>query len=259
MAGISLPVLKIFNPFAITECFALISLPAGSISEFLIYPEFLAYLNLAAKKDLDFNLLSTGVGEKNLEIFNLLDPKHAHYPRGFQYFDRNQTLVDLRNAVESQLVECGKSVFISRPDNIHTEFQFMTRHYPSKKFYKGKEVLGVSPIGWYFYRVGVSKVPRYFKRVVETGIFHRLRDEDNFQKLLSRSPVSKNTMEQSVQLVELCGAILTVFIICGICISGAILIFVAEIRYKMCTSTKIILKSWHSKLSKIESFLLRIN
>lgn len=70
-----------------------------------------------------------------LELFSLFDPRYVHYPLSFQYSNPNQTLIELRNSIESELVECGKSVFISKSDEIEAEIKFLERHYPTRKFY----------------------------------------------------------------------------------------------------------------------------
>lgn len=97
---------------------------------------------------------SKTISGRLLEIFSLFDPRHIHYPKEFRYFSSNETLTKLRNRVESELVDCGKSVYIGKSDVVETEFKFLERHYSTRQFYKGKEILAPVPVGWYFYRVG---------------------------------------------------------------------------------------------------------
>lgn len=230
MLGHSLPIHQFSNPIPSNKCFDLISLPQGYVSGYPRHPEFLVYLHHTLRDRLVVAWRSNSVDEKILSIFNLFDPRHSHYPKGFQYSNKNQTLAQLRTSVESELVECRKSVFISKSDLIATEFQFLERHYPTRKFYRGKEILETMPSGWCFYYSGFSKVPKYFNDVVESGIFRRLREEEMYRRRLFRKPVRQAKIEPPVGLG---GAILTVFIIRGIACSGACVVFLIEIRYKI--------------------------
>ncbi|OXA49246.1 hypothetical protein Fcan01_15353 [Folsomia candida] len=200
VTGRASPFLELYNPFASNECFSLVSLPNEYVSGYSNHPEFLRHLNLHIRNVVLAAWQTNTFSVRILEIFNLIDPRHTHYPRGFRYSNPNQTLGQLRSSVESELVECGKSVFISKSEEVQAEFKFLERHYPTRKFYKGKEILDKVSIGWYFYRHGLSKIPKYFVDLVETGIFQRLREQERNYKNLARKPVKQIETEQGSKI-----------------------------------------------------------
>lgn len=76
--------------------------------------------------------------------------------------------------------------------------------------------------------LGESKVPKYFKDVVESGLYDRLRAEEIHQKYLRRKPVIK---EDHLGVGRLDGAILTLFIVCGGTMLLALLVSLWETRH----------------------------
>lgn len=92
------------------NCFHLLSLP--STNNFGDYrPEF---LELLIDITIYFNQIPL-TSRYLFVIFNLLDPKLTHSPNGFQYSNKSQSLTLLQNSVESELLNCGKSVFVVKP------------------------------------------------------------------------------------------------------------------------------------------------
>lgn len=59
---------------------------------------------------------------------------HSHFLTDFMYPKLNQTLDQIRSSVESELVTCGKSVFIAKSDIIRAELKFLVKHYSAKQF-----------------------------------------------------------------------------------------------------------------------------
>lgn len=72
-------------------------------------------------------------------------------------------------------MDCGRTVFIARSDQIQAEYRFLDKHYYTKHFYVGDQILLDVPFGWSFFEIKFSKVPKYFKDVFETGIYGKLK------------------------------------------------------------------------------------
>ncbi|OXA46088.1 hypothetical protein Fcan01_19315 [Folsomia candida] len=222
------------NPFASDECFHMLSLTSEYVSGFAKFPEFLNYLNLALMRGVYAEMQSQIFTNSTLQILSLLDPVHTHHPKGFKYYSNpNQTFIQVRNNLEEELINCGKSVLLKQSDLIEAELQFLTRHYATRKFYKGKETLGSIPYNWYFYQAGISNVPKYFKYLFESGIYRRLRGEELRQEYVHREPVMKIEQSKLIEAFKLDGTILTLFILCGAIALLASFVFVVEKWVKM--------------------------
>ncbi|OXA42676.1 hypothetical protein Fcan01_22421 [Folsomia candida] len=218
------------NPFASNKCFHLLSLSSRDVSGYPNFPEFLEYMydyfwwNFRNEKQ------SSVFSKNSFLLVSLLDPRHVHHPTAFNYSNPKQTELQVRRSVEEELVDCGKSVLIVKSDEIEAEFQFVRRHYPSKEFYKGKEILRMVNSGWTFYDGGITKVPEYFKSLIWSGIYGRLQEEAMRRKYLHRTPTRKSEIAGLAPTVELGGTILTLFIICGAIFLLASFVLVIEIR-----------------------------
>lgn len=215
------------NPFSSNECFHLLSLPRQYVSGYSKYPEFVEYIILSLRGDTILQMEANIFSKQALRSFNFLDPQHTHHPRGFRYSNHNQTAIQLQHSIENELIDCGKSVFIAKSGVVEAEFQFLERHYPTRKFYKGKDILEKISFGWQFTDRGISKLPKYFKAAIETGIYGRLRKEEIYQKSLHRTPVMKLKTEMATPF-GLDGAISTLFILCGVVLFVASFTFMTE-------------------------------
>lgn len=148
-----------------------------------------------------------------MQLVNLLDPRHTHHVKGFQYFNLSQTFRHLQDSLERELLQCRRSAYIADSYNIQAEFSFLTKYYPTRRFYKGREVFQENLYHWFIHHEDVSKVPIYFKGVVESGIYRRLKLEEIHQKYLRRKPVI--TFGQFDGSLGLNGAISTLYILYG--------------------------------------------
>lgn len=82
--------------------------------------------------------------------------------------------------------------------------------------------------GWRLYQRDLSKVPKKFKAVIESGIYWRLQIEATHQKYLLRRPLIR--LEPYVMHAELNGAFSTLFVLCGGTVILATLVALVEIR-----------------------------
>ncbi|OXA36888.1 hypothetical protein Fcan01_28325 [Folsomia candida] len=94
-------------------------------------------------------------------------------------------------------------------------------------FYKGKETMDTAITGWRLYQRDLSKVPKKFKAVIESGIYWRLQIEATHQKYLLRRPLIR--LEPYVMHAELNGAFSTLFVLCGGTVILATLVALVEI------------------------------
>ncbi|OXA47782.1 hypothetical protein Fcan01_17002 [Folsomia candida] len=218
------------NPFVSDKCFKLLSLPRGYISGFSDIPDFLSYLASYTWEIFTKEREAQTVSQRSINLVSLLDPRHNHYPKNFKHSDKNQMRLQIQNSVEDEIVHCGKSVYIADSENIEAELQFLDRYYSSKKFFKGQEILQMENYGWRFSLKGESNVPKTFQDLIENGIYGRLSEEEERQKYLHRKPIRKFEIKESAPAVELRGALLTLFILCGGITLGASLVFAIEIR-----------------------------
>ncbi|OXA39349.1 hypothetical protein Fcan01_24171 [Folsomia candida] len=219
------------NPFAARKCFNLISLPNGYVSGYANIPEFLDHL----LRSLTFRVrymqyTKTSASSREMRLLNFFNPRHTHHPTGFQYLNLNQTFVQVQGSMERELVQCGKSVYISNSDVIEAEFDFLTKQYPSRRFYKGKEIYEEVTYRWHTSLAGVSHVPKYFKYLIESGIYRRLQLEEIYQKYLRRKHFKTETV---IGAVRLDGALFTLFLICGAIVLLASFVAIVEIRDRL--------------------------
>lgn len=216
------------NPFASVRCFHLLSLPTGYVSGYANFPAFLEHMFTS----IAYRVTHLGPSQwtaRDLRITNFLDPRHTYHPIGFQYNNKTQTLLQLQSSVERELLKCGKSVYISDSDVIRAELNFLGKYFPSKRFYTGKQNFE-SPLVTFTWRMTVdcvSKVPKHFKSVVESGLYRRLEMEELHQRYLHRKPVNVEEVDGAIRLR---GAILTLFIQCGGVILLAVFVLVLENR-----------------------------
>ncbi|OXA40840.1 hypothetical protein Fcan01_24174 [Folsomia candida] len=192
------------NPFAERECFHLLSLPNGYVSGYANIPEFLDHLFRYLIFQVQYmEYPDTSASMNDMQLLDFFDPRHTHHPKGFQYLNRNQTFPQVQGSMERELVQCGKSVYISNSDVIEAEFNFITKQYPSKRFYKGKDIFEEVTYRWQILLEGMSNVPKYFKYLIESGIYRRLQMEEIYQKYLRRERFKPQTDIGAVALVKI--------------------------------------------------------
>lgn len=126
------------NPLTSTQCFHFLSLPTEYMSGWASSPDFLNYLTSSLLERIFRTNAMPKVTTRDMQLLNFFHPGNTHHPHGFQYFNFNQTFRELQRSVEYELLECGKSAYISSMDIIKTEHNFLAKYYPSKRFYKGK-------------------------------------------------------------------------------------------------------------------------
>lgn len=168
--------------------------------------------------------------------FSLFMPHHFHHVPDFNYGKRYPNETEIRNSIEREVVNCDKkTVLISPLDSLDAEYNFLSNNYPYKKFYKGRDTLVGARgfiIGMTFTIDGkMSKVPKYFQYLIDTGIYGRIVQELSDRKFSSRKPAVRNDLE-GVTAFGLDGTIVTIFILSGTCVILALCVALRDRRWR---------------------------
>lgn len=180
---------------------------------------------------------------------------HSHFPNNFN-LTRDSRLKDIRPDIELEVVYCEKTVFIASSDTFEAEYIFLSQNYPWHKFYKGKEMLRESSYGVAFRSAGNSKVPLYYKFLLETGIVGRIQQELISRLSLRRKHSSAEYLTRFRDIEEgdpvgLAGAVLTFFIVWGVAVSLSLPVFAFDVRHIRHIRISIILRFAYVKFLKI--------
>ncbi|OXA40863.1 Glutamate receptor U1 [Folsomia candida] len=91
------------------------------------------------------------------------------------------------------------------------------------------DVLNPIPYGWMFENTGVSKVPRYFKSVLESGIHDRIEKEAQRRRFVHRKPAVEFKFAANFSL-GLDSGIVTLFVLCAVVVGAGLCRFLVECR-----------------------------
>jgi hypothetical protein len=106
---------------------------------------------------------------------------------------------------------------------------FLSRNYKNKKFYVGKDLLDEIFEGLAFTMVRNTKIPLYYRILIESGIYGRLMVEKVGRGNRFQKPVKDKVLRlEGVSSLE--GGLVTLFILCGAGISLAGITFCFECR-----------------------------
>lgn len=171
-------------------------------------------------------------------------------------------VTDSQQTIQSELIKCGKTAFIADSNIIETEMNFLSVKYPWHKFYKGKDVLEMSMIGVVFRYTGLSKVPRSYKSLVETGIHGRVEQELIERDSLLRKSTSNGENIRRIDVEErlgLGGMLSTFFIVWGVSIGVTLPPFVFEVRHVIWYGMRCALYSMYFKVVKMHRKVIRLD
>ncbi|OXA55106.1 hypothetical protein Fcan01_11521 [Folsomia candida] len=229
---------SLLHPITSFDCFKLLSNLVNVAFDQRQIPEFLDLLY-----DIHTSLLDPGApnGRQTLSehfispvfdlMFNLLNPMHAHTPASVNY--STYTVETVRKLVENEIVSCGKAVFAGTSESVHLELVFLQKNYPRTHFYKGDLIFAL-PFKLLFTNEGISKVPTYFKFMLESGIYRRLEMEQWNNAYVGRKAiVQRNNYPHGAMPVSMTGSLLTAFILCGCSVSLATIFLAVECRLKL--------------------------
>ncbi|OXA56015.1 hypothetical protein Fcan01_08860 [Folsomia candida] len=230
--------ISMFDPLKSFDCFKLLSKVVNVSLDQRQIPQFLDLLYdiHASLLDPDYRGVRKTLSEHFISpvftlMFNLLNPMHTHIPASVNY--STYTVQSVRKLVENEITSCGKAVFAGTSESVHSELVFLQKNYPWTNFYKGEPIFA-SPFALLFTNEGISKVPTYFKFMLESGIYHRLEMEQLNNEYVGRKAIVKrNNYQHGAMPVSMAGSLLTAFILCGCSITLATIYFVVECRLKL--------------------------
>ncbi|OXA48280.1 hypothetical protein Fcan01_17194 [Folsomia candida] len=171
-----------------------------------------------------------------LQLTPLLNPRHSLQPTDIGR--ENISKHNIRYAIEREVSNCGKTVFIANTNILDAEVDYLRKRYYTTKFYKGEDSILDITLGWIFDRPGNSKIPRYLKALLENGIHSRLVKEQHGREYRERrktwSPIPPRVSPMAVE-----GAIVTFFLTCAVVFGLSIVFFVLECRLHILVAVQI--------------------
>jgi hypothetical protein len=173
-------------------------------------------------------------------LSSFLHPGHAREPEMITKIrsqeKRKPTISELNTANQLEITNCPKkSAYIGKSKEIAMQLDFLSRNYKSKNIYMGKDMIEEKFEGLAFAKVRNTKIPWYYRILIDSGIYERLMVEKAGREKLSR----ENTFQKPVKIKEnlrlegvssLEGGLVTLFILCGGGIGLTVLAFCFECR-----------------------------
>lgn len=242
------------NPTSLQHCGSLLSFPVEDTTSKSVLndgrPAFVGYLFNK------FRSILLGSWNKTLKPdefwLNLFHPKHRHFPRNTTNLGK-LSFQESANRVEMEVVECGKTAFIAESLVLESEFEYLTRKYARKKFYKSKDVLDLSLSGVVIMLLqGCYKLSVYYRNLVETGIYERLMVEQRSREWYKRKFGGLVAPQTFSDKMTMDGCIVTLFILCASLAGTGSCICICECRKVLLGSVGLIFKRWCSTMFRLD-------
>jgi hypothetical protein len=171
--------------------------------------------------------------------FAFFAPRNRHCPRDPELPNKHERTLKfyMAAAVEKELVACNRSIFMGDANELKYELSYLTTNYPAKGFYMPDDTFengGSSPVLWEFMRAGMSKVPLYFKLLIESGIHEGITGIRMHKHYLMRRNGTKliQVAMSSEFNVGMSGSIQTIFFILVFILTIAAFTFTIEVIIK---------------------------
>lgn len=223
---------KTMNPYSPNNCFSLLSVPEKGSQPFTkdggILPLFFAFLfEMCSKYGFEHLGLIHPVSLKKFDELelNLLDTKQHHFPKNLTNL-QNLSYLEWMSRVEEEVVECGKTVLVLPKSSVQAEAEYLSRTYPATRWFESRDILKPEPEGIAIRRSGISKIPGYYKSLVENGIYSRLNAEYHARNNFRRKPTKKYKPLGNTMTMD--GCISTLFIICSLIAGLGLVVFCGE-------------------------------
>jgi len=116
------------------------------------------------------------------------------------------------------------------------EFKYMTENYQNKGFHYLQGGYTFKKTIWSFYNLQKSKLPFYFSRILQSGVYHQLHRIQVLKDHLRRRYVTTERINrtQKPQILDMTSAVQTVFILFALMSLLAKFAFAAELGYASC-------------------------
>lgn len=141
------------------------------------------------------------------------------------------------------------------PSYVWLEFEFLPKHYISKRFYKSKQILYLGMEGIIFTGAGASTVQRSYLSLFESGILKRLQHEWIVKGWRGRTPVLGFKRGLGHDSVSLSGSFGTIFILCGCTCLLALIVWFCEIWRLVCSRCLFTARFAYYKLIRVILYL----
>jgi hypothetical protein len=171
-------------------------------------------------------------------VAKFISPKHRHYPRDPQFPSSKEGLIQhfMAAAVEKEMVDCGRSVFISELTELRAELLYLKRNYPEKTFYAGIGTIesgGMQKMFWEYYPNGNPILAQYLRYLLQGGIRSHILRIQSHKYYLERG-IGTNIIKElkpTAMGMDMSGSIQTIFIILVAVLVLASSVFLLEILY----------------------------
>ncbi|OXA54102.1 hypothetical protein Fcan01_11404 [Folsomia candida] len=212
--------------YAIKSCFSLLSPRKKDIywnkSSFTYSFDFFHFLRDRLEFDLKYvlKIQLQSLPKFIRTTFNLFLPVHSHTPEGFPRTRNESNDINLMTTlVEKEITKCGKSVYVALTDRFEAEYDFLRRKHRGIRFHKGDDAINSQPYGYSFKSSGISKVPRCYRSLLESGI-HTIVVQNEWREIhRKRKPCRVDDVAKESLLG---GGLITLFMICGVLIACAV-------------------------------------
>jgi hypothetical protein len=171
-------------------------------------------------------------------VAKFISPKYRHYPRDPQFPVSKEGLIQyfMAAAVEKEIVDCGRSVFIAELNELRAELLYLKRKYPERAFYVGNGTIesgGMRKLFWQYRNYGNPILAQYLRHLLQCGTRSHILRIQSHKYYLERGIGTNLIKELKPMLMGMgmSGSIQTIFIILVAILVLASSVFVMEILY----------------------------
>ncbi|XP_035713914.1 uncharacterized protein LOC110857739 [Folsomia candida] len=157
-------------------------------------------------------------------LYFMLNSRIRKYPEKLR-FSNNVTTNEVNRLIEEEILQCERSAYIGPSSEVNAYYDYLTRNYPTKSWYRGEKTIFESLVGFTL-RVGrESRMVRYFKMFLDAGIYSQVANQVALDATLLRERKAKfGNYEKfryatSFQAVRLGDSIQTTFILLTTCLA----------------------------------------
>lgn len=147
----------------------------------------------------------------------------------------NVTIPQVNELIEEEILQCDRSAYIGASREIDSYYNYLRRHYPTKKWYRVEKTILERPIGFAFKGWRESRMVLCIKLFLEAGIYRHLSDLVNRNTTFLRERTAKERGENEkfvyttdFKAVQIGDSIQTVFIMLVTCLAGCFCVAVFE-------------------------------
>lgn len=149
----------------------------------------------------------------------------------------NRTLsnTQINLVIEAEIMKCGKSAYLGLNEDIFPYLNHLKKVYPRVKFGLGKQPLPSLHMGWTFGALFETRGSKYFKYLIQAGIYKKISEFGQNNEFVGRTKISKGGKRLTAGIQKLTESLLTVFIALGFgCLAATGVMLVEISRFKLC-------------------------